>query len=122
MTYYHPAWTSGYKHHLRHGFLSQASLHKLEGGWGHFHGNNSNECNTLACTSYEAAVEYSQALYGSIEITILEIAGDYETWPIKGTLVPEGTVMLLGEITADCVSLAEPTPVTAPVSGQGPKL
>jgi len=43
-----------------------------------------------------------------IELRVIAIEGDYPSYPIKGTLVPEGTVFLLGEIPADKVSLAEP--------------
>jgi hypothetical protein len=110
-TQYHPATESIYQHYLRHGFLSISSLSAPPFGNYRraeaYHGDD--ECRTLVCSSYENALEYGEAYYGeSIELRVIAIEGDYPSYPIKGTLVPEGTVFLLGEIPADKVSLAEP--------------
>lgn len=110
-TQYHPATESIYQHYLRHGFLSISSL--AAAPWTQSRPTQASpgddECRTLVCSSYENALEYGEAYYGeSIDLRIIAIEGDYPSYPIKGTLVPEGTVFLLGEIPADKVSLAEP--------------
>lgn len=114
-TYYHPATESLYEHYLRFGFLSMGSLVEAERLWAYSRrayarkvGDAALNCRTLACSSYENAVEYGEAYYGSnTGLRIIEIEGEYPSYPIKGTLVPEGTVFLLGEIAPDNVALYE---------------
>ena len=108
MTYFHPAWTSMHKHHLKHGFLSETSLRKLDGTGG-YHPGVDTGCRTLVCSTYEDALEFGPiSTSPSIEFTVLEIEGEYERSPLSGTLVPDGTFFLYGEIPAVCVRLAEP--------------
>jgi hypothetical protein len=110
-TYYHPASENIYQHYLRHGFLSISSLNALRfEQMRHTQKYTTDyECRTLVCSSAEDALEYGEAYYGAtIDLKIIAIEGDYPSYPITGTMVPEGTVMLLGEIPADKVSLVEP--------------
>ncbi|MBY3432764.1 hypothetical protein HFN89_01060 [Rhizobium laguerreae] len=114
-TFYHPATESLYEHYLRHGFLSMSSLIEAERLWNSSRtlykpktGAAAAGCRTLACSSYENALEYGGAYYGpNIDLRIIEIEGEYDSYPIKGKLVPEGTVFLLGEIPAENVSLID---------------
>jgi hypothetical protein len=121
MTYYHPAWETLHRHHLRYGFLSRASLNRLENGYGRHRHADDKDCRTLVCTSYEAALEYGRGLFGGIELVIVEIEGEYETTPISGTMVPEGTCFLYGEISPDRVRIAEPETVPRVPAVAGPK-
>ena len=115
MTHYHPATESLYKHHLQAGFLSLSTLRRadLQGLSLKDHRVNTMdlECRTLACASHEDAVAYGEAYYGpGIELKIIEIEGEYPCYPITGTMVPDGTMFLLGEIAAENVRLSEPAP------------
>jgi hypothetical protein len=121
MTYYHPAWESLHRHHLRHGFLSRASLNQLEKGYARHRHLDDKECRTLVCTSYDAALEYGRGLFGSTDLVIIEIEGDYETTSISGTMVPEGTCFLYGEIPPDRVRLAELETAPSVSVASGPK-
>lgn len=127
-TYYHPATESLYEHYLRFGFLSMGSLIEADRLWSSSRrtytpkgSDAASDCRTLACSSYENAVEYGAAYYGpNIELRIIEIEGEYPSYSIKGKLVPEGTVFLLGEIPSEKVALFEAkTPVAAYASKIG---
>ena len=113
MSYFHPALESIHKDLVREGFLSIRTLRARDkSGWtyGDHRIDPSNlECRTLVCSTYEDAVTYAEAYYGpSISVKIIEIEGEYPCYPIKGTLVPEGTMFLLGEIAPEFVRVAEP--------------
>lgn len=118
--YYHPATEAIFEDYLHQGFVSMGALLKAgrSASGSNQIGQSDLECRTLACLSFEDAVEYGSMYYGpNIGLRIIEIEGEYPSYPIKGTLVPEGTVFLLGEIPPENVALVQarkPSNATAP--------
>lgn len=112
MPFYTPSspWNVG--HHVRHGFLSMASLHKLDADRGYRPSRNYRDpsCRTLVFDTPERAAEWWAGAYGT-EIVLLEIDGDV-TIEEGNTGLLEGMYFLTGEIPADQVSRYEaPTAV-----------
>jgi len=102
MTYYTPVSPYLVGHHLKHGFLSQRSLEKIEGGRPSYalFGNN---VRTLVFDSPEWAAEWWAGAYGT-EIVVMQINGDVTVEEDSPRLL-DGMHFLTGEIPPEQVSV-----------------
>jgi hypothetical protein len=106
MPRYHASTALACHEYLLNGFLSKETLER-EGNPRLVFGSKVRpaaydpdaDCHVISCVSPEAALTYAQAYWGTdIGLDILEIEGDYPLRPIRGTVVPEGTAFLIGEV------------------------
>lgn len=111
MTYFHVTTETCGEEFLKTGFISLKTMEKMERDWRFIPNEYDNraDCRTIVCDTVENAIRHGRSLYGEHrDLVILEIEGDSETKPLIGTMVPENTVFLHGEISPAQIKLHAP--------------
>jgi hypothetical protein len=120
MIYYHIAPEQFFKHYLRWGFMDMRSIREQDScsrHGRHFSKTTydpASDCCVLAFSSPEDAYYWHRECDKRSDVPVLlAIEGEFDTFPIKGTMVPDGTVKLKGEISPQQISHYEPAPAPA---------